>query len=305
MPIQEKLSGIKDRAKEYGVKVAAGTAIAMGIVGLAGCSNAELPQPEPTSISTEVPSEEPTSEPTETSEQTELQKWFYLHNTLERDPIPSDLEQYRDMSVEDFQALPFAEKQAYATWLTSYRGEFVEARGEMTETELPTVLTSESSPEEILNDYLMTVGMAAYQTEGTPEPNEWDGTCGPLNKDDTIKLISAAWVDNQSEWGIEDRDRVVSSIIDITGNRAICPTSQDNSPYLDVDSYTIMQTAPPPNGTDFEIDGQSVGGARVTYEIEGLPNGERDHTTLSLGLFPVQNPDGSDGFRAVVVTSGY
>ena len=304
MPIQEKLSGIKDRAKEYSVRVAAGTAIAMGIVGLAGCSNAELPQPEPTSISTEAPSVEPSTDPALTEDEQREQEYIE-RNIIERDSIPADLEQYRDMSVEDFQALPFAERQAYASWLTSYREEYATVRAPYTEIDPPTTLTADSTPEEMLYDYLTTVGMAAYQTEGAPTPDTWDGTCGPLNTSDTAKLISATWVDNQSELGVENRNQTIDMISNLENNKAICPSSQDDYPHLDLDSYTIMQTAPPPNGTDFEIDGQSVGGARVTYEIEGLPNGERDHTTLSLGLFPVQNPDGSDGFRAVVVTSGY
>ena len=298
MPIQEKLSGIRDRSKEYGVRVVAGTAIAMGIVGLAGCSNAEMPQPEPTSISTEVPSEEPTEEPTPIQTETEKPEWYNEENIIERGPIPAELEQYRDMSVEAFQALPLAEQQAYASWLTSYRDRFVEVRSmttKLSEDPLPTTLTPESSPEEILNDYLLTIGMAAYQTEGTPEPQE-DRTCGPLNESDVAKLISATF----AEEGVDNfRDETIDAVMNIADGQAVCPLSQSFPDWgiLSPQNYTVTGTRELPG--PIEIDGQSLQGLEITYEVAGLPAGDRSHFSPIFMLQPVQNPDGSDGFRAV------
>jgi hypothetical protein len=292
---QENLNFI-DRAKEKGTKILAGTLIALGAIGLAGCANDAEAKPSPSASETVQPSEQPTTEaPTTSSPETpdpSEPAWFDLAR-LERPELPAELQKYRDMSVQEFQKLPVSERWIYVSYLTSYRADFENTLSMVGAGMFkPVTLTPESTGEDLL---------ALYQTgDAAPNPT-MEGTCGPFASEDAQKILSAVYAfDNTTTANaVTWRNAAISDMETATNGQAICPTNIDQLAHpFNFELYAVTGSQP----TTAHIDGQELSGMSVSFKNDYL------RTEMGGGSFvydlvqlPVQNYDGTTTTRAVFV----
>ena len=172
-----------ERKRRAGIFPTVAALTGIGIAALTGCSPDAGATPEPTSTSTEAsPSAEPTPVETEVSA-AEL-------------PMPEHLAQFETMPIEEFEALPFAERMPYVSWLTRDEDEIAEAIYAKTgnpHDEYTGPLSLDSSNQDIVTATGYNV-LGAYLTHF----NNVDGVNGLYDVDTAGKVLTGAYADTSS-----------------------------------------------------------------------------------------------------------
>ena len=248
-----------------------------------------------------IPEATPTDDPTNTEVGPNVEKpaWYFEGNELERVEMPEGLEKYKGMDTHKFAAQPLSEKLTYASWLTSYREDFMNSFYTIAPLGVnkPVEVSPDSSALDLLKEVDYTKRMAAYMTVDKAVAQE-DGSCGKLD-DEAIARTIIATTDYQSRTTSGGAFDTAIEIMQQTNGIAICPSRQAimdlySSDYRTItsESRKVIDYYDTPNTTEVSL--------KYTQEVEGEPKS----TGVVLYVVPTTDYKGESTY-SVVTTAPY
>lgn len=275
----EKLS-----TKEKLTKLAAGTLIALGAVGLSACApNTEAqPAPTPTATESEAPSSPETETPVERYEGSDFER---------ADPLPADLEYLNEMTVEEFKEQPKLEQLRWASWADQYKEEFVEFWNIVNPNKYnaPYTLTMDSDPYTILEDMAFSNRIAANWGSDNLSHAKSKDFNGPLDRKTAEKYIIAHTI------GQSGLDNFMQERINSNSGQAINIVAQARAGIYDLRKHAETAEDYSEKRSSIEIDGISYDGWTISYTSELV--GKHSST---IAVIPITDYTGADSYASIM-----